>query len=66
MPNRAASNTGKIINRTGASGGSVGGNMKQGLVRFSDWSMVNAGYMKTRVGAPSCCVPMTMSSGQSS
>ena len=62
MPNRAASNTGKIINRTAASGGSVGGNMKQGSVRFSAWSMVNAGYMKARVGAPSCCIPMTVSS----
>ena len=62
MPNRAAANTGKIIHRTEASGGSVGGNMKQGLVRFSAWSMINAGYMKTRVGPPSCCVPMTVSS----
>ena len=56
MPNRAAANTGRIINRTGASGGSVGGNMKQGLVRISAWSMVNAGYIRPRV-VP---IPMTM------
>ena len=63
MPNRAAANTGKIINRTAASGGSVGGNMKAGLVRFSDWSMIPSGYMRARAGAPSCClVPMVFSS----
>ena len=55
MPNRAAANTGRIINRTTASGGSAGGNDKQGLVRFSNWSMVNNGFMLSRVGAPGCC-----------
>ena len=58
MPNRAAANTGKIIHRTGASGGSVGGNMKAGLIRVSAWSMVNAGYIRARV-VP---IPMTTSS----
>ena len=67
MPNRAAANTGRIINRTTASGGSAGGNDKQGLVRFSIWSMIPSGHMTARVGSPSCClVPMTMTLGQSS
>jgi len=64
MPNRAAANTGRIINRTSASGGSKGGNDKQGLVRFSNWSMINNGFMLARIGAPQCC-KMQMSSGSS-
>lgn len=62
MPNRAAANKGRIINRTSASGGSAGGNDKQGLVRFSNWSMINNGFMLARVGAPQCCMmPMSYS-----
>jgi len=62
MPNRAASNKARIMNRTSASGGSIGGNDKQGLVRLSDWPTTNNGFMLARVGAPQCCkMPMSSS-----
>ena len=55
MPNRAAGNKGRIMNRTSASGGSIGGNNKQGVIRLSNWSMINNGFMLARVGASQCC-----------
>ena len=44
-----------IMNRTAQSGGSVGGDMKAGLVRFSMYPSINMRMLVARAGPESCC-----------
>ena len=55
MHGRASTHIGSIINRTGESGGSIGGNNKPGVVRFSNYPSITLGYFTGRVDAGNCC-----------
>lgn len=56
MPRRAASRTSSLINRTGESGGSMGGNSKTGVVSFSRYPNINLGYLSSRTDTGKCCI----------
>lgn len=45
-----------IANRTGESGGSMGGNLKQGTLRFSNYPNISAGYFSSRTKTGECCI----------
>jgi hypothetical protein len=55
MPGRASSHTGSLVNRTIESGGSIGGNMKTGVIRFSSYPNITMGYFTGRVETGKCC-----------
>ena len=55
MPGRASSHTGSLVNRTIESGGSIGGNMKTGVIRFSNYPNITMGYFTGRVETGKCC-----------
>jgi hypothetical protein len=43
------------MNRTGESGGSIGGNGKAGTIRFSSYPNISMGYFIGRVDSGECC-----------
>lgn len=49
-----------IINRTGQSGGSLGGNDKAGLVTLWQWSMVPASAIEGRLVNACCKDPLSL------
>ena len=55
MYGRASTHVGSLVNRTGASGGSIGGSNKPGVVRFSNYPSITLGYFTGRVDAGVCC-----------
>jgi hypothetical protein len=56
MPRRAASHTTSLINRTWESGGSLGGNFKEGVVHLSRYPNISMGYLSTRTNTGKCCI----------
>lgn len=53
---RASAYKTTIANRTWESGGSMGGNSKPGVLRFSNYPNIPAGYFSNRTNTGDCCI----------
>lgn len=53
-----------IANRTWESGGSMGGNSKPGVLRFSNYPNIPAGYFSSRTNTGDCCINTIIPTGE--